>query len=254
MQSLDSRASGQEFGMALEEAIFSLASLASRTVVAAAVTDAWGIAKPGFARVLGRGDPHRTELAERRLEQAHQQLAGIPSPELERVQADLEAAWQARLLDLLEEHPDSAADLRPLVDQIQARLSAGAISAFDHGVAAGRDVPIAASGGGVAAGSIRGDVTPGNSIGPDPGGITGGAESISMTDHPADSAEVELPFPIIEERLLPFIPRRFFRRVRRPLEDLPAVRPGSILVFRYANSASVAPERVDMSGARRRRP
>jgi hypothetical protein len=36
-------------------------------VVAAAVTDAWGMMKWGFARLPGRGDAGRTELAERLL-------------------------------------------------------------------------------------------------------------------------------------------------------------------------------------------
>ena len=65
--------------MALEDAVLSLASLAGQTVVTAAVTDAWGTAKRGFARLLGRGDPARTELAERRLEQTRDQLTGVPA-------------------------------------------------------------------------------------------------------------------------------------------------------------------------------
>jgi len=47
-----------------------------------------------------------------------------------------------------------------LLQQIQAQLPAEMVSAADHSVAAGRDVNIAASGGGVAAGVIHGNVTP----------------------------------------------------------------------------------------------
>ena len=154
--------------MVLAEGLVSLASLAGRTVVAAAVTDAWETAKRGFARLLGRGDSGRTELAERRLEQTREQLAGCPATELERAQSQLEGTWQTRLLDLLEEHPDAAADVRALVEQVQARLPAGVVSAAGHGVAAGRDVSITASGGGVAAGAIHGNVTPGNPTSPGP--------------------------------------------------------------------------------------
>jgi hypothetical protein len=146
--------------MALEDALLSLASLAGRTVVAAAVTDTWATTKRSFARLLGRGDLRRTELSEQRLEQTHQQLAGVPAAELERARAQLEATWQTRLLDLLEEHPEMAANLRALVEQVQAQLPAGMVSATSHGVAAGRDVNIA-SGGGVAAGTVHGNVTPG---------------------------------------------------------------------------------------------
>ena len=68
-----------------------------------------------------------------------------------------------RLADLLEEDPGVEADLRALVQEIQAQLPAGVVSAADHAVAAGRDVNITASGGGVAAGVIHGNVAP-----PDP--------------------------------------------------------------------------------------
>ena len=145
----------------LAEGLMALASLAGRTVVAAAATDAWEAASRGFARLLGRGDPRQTELAEQRLEQAREQLTGVPAADLERVQSRLEAAWQARLQDVLEEHPEIAADLQVLVDQIQTQLPAEAVSAAGHGVAAGRDVNITALGGGVAAGTVDGNVTPG---------------------------------------------------------------------------------------------
>jgi hypothetical protein len=154
--------------MALADEALSLATLAGQTVVTAAVTDAWGTAKRGFARLLGRGDPAQTDLAERRLEQAHVRLAGVPTAELKQVQAEVQATWRTRLLDLLEEHPELVADLRELVKQVQAQLPAGAVSAADHGVAAGRDVNITASGGGVAAGTIQGNVMPGNPTSPGP--------------------------------------------------------------------------------------
>jgi hypothetical protein len=99
----------------LTEGLIALASLAGRTVVGAAVTDAWESAKQGFARVLGRGDPERARRVEDRLEQTREQLQGGSGPELERARAQLEAAWQTRLVDLLEEHPEVAGDLRAVV-------------------------------------------------------------------------------------------------------------------------------------------
>jgi hypothetical protein len=78
------------------------------------------------------------------------------------------AAWQTRFLDLLEEHPDLAGELRALVGQSRAQQPAGSVSAAGHGVAAGRDVNVGASGGGVAAVTIHGNVMPGNPTVPDP--------------------------------------------------------------------------------------
>ena len=149
--------------MPLVAALMALATLAGNTVVTAAVTDAWEAARKGFARLLGRGDPDRTKAVERRLEETREQLTEATGADLERTRAALEAQWVTRLADLLEDAPGVEADLRALVREIQAQLPAGMVSAADHAVAAGRDVNISATSGGVAAGVIHGNVTP-----PDP--------------------------------------------------------------------------------------
>ena len=142
------------------EALIALAALPGNTVVAAATTDAWEACRRGFARLLGRGDASKTELAEQRLAETHTQLTTAAGAELERARAAQEAQWVTRLTDLLEEDPGLAAELQSLVEEIQARLPAGVVSAADHSVAAGGDVNISAAGGGVAVGVIHGDVAP----------------------------------------------------------------------------------------------
>jgi hypothetical protein len=107
------------------------------------------------------------ELAERRLEQVYRELADIPSAEREQVQAYLEAPWQTRLLGLLEEDPEGVTDLRALVDQVQAQLPTPAVSTSGQGVTEGRDVHIAAPGGGVVGRTDRGDIAPGSPGSPD---------------------------------------------------------------------------------------
>jgi hypothetical protein len=138
-----------------------LAALAGNTVVTAATTDAWEAARRGFARLMGRGDPKQEQLAEQRLAETHEQLAGAQGQDLEQVRATLAGRWATRLADLLEEDPGAEAGLRDLVQQIQAALPAGMVSAADHAVAAGQDVNISATSGGIAAGVIHGNVTPG---------------------------------------------------------------------------------------------
>lgn len=140
----------------LAETLMALAALAGNTVVAAATTDAWEAARRGFARLLGRGDPDRTQMAEQRLAETSEQLTGSVGMDLEPARATLAERWAGRLADLLEEHPDAEAELRALVDEIQAALPAPMMSAADHAVAAGRDVNIGAASGGVAAGVIHG--------------------------------------------------------------------------------------------------
>jgi hypothetical protein len=140
----------------LAETLAALAALAGNTVVAAAATDTWEAARRGFARLLGSGDPEREQLAGQRLAETREQVTGAD----EQARAALAQRWAGRLADLLEEHPDAEADLRALVQQIREALPAGMVSAADHAVAAGRDVTIGASGGGVAAGVIHGNVMP----------------------------------------------------------------------------------------------
>jgi hypothetical protein len=152
----------------LAESLVALASLAGNTVVAAATTDAWEAARRGFVRLLGRGDPDQVKVAERRLTETREQLTGAAAAELEPTRSALEAQWVTRMSDLLEEDPGLEADMRALVDEIRAALPGGVLSAADHSVAAGRDVNITASGGGIAAGVIHGNVAPPDPPGPDP--------------------------------------------------------------------------------------
>ena len=154
--------------MPLAEAVLALAALAGNTVVTAAVTDAWESARKGFARLLGRGDPDKTQRAEERLAETHDRLTQAAGEDAEQTRAALEAQWVTRVRDPLEEDPGVEADLRTLVQEIQAQLPAGMVSATDHAVAAGRDVNISASGGGVAAGVIHGNVAPPNPTPPGP--------------------------------------------------------------------------------------
>jgi hypothetical protein len=152
------------------EALIALAALAGNTVVAAATTDAWEACRRGFVRLLGRGDAKKTELAEQRLAETHKQLTTAASADLERARAAQEAQWTTRLTDLLEEDPGVETELRSLVEEIWARLPAGVVSAADHAVAAGRDVNISATEGGVAAGVVHGDMAPPGPTRPGPVG------------------------------------------------------------------------------------
>jgi hypothetical protein len=137
----------------LAEALMALAALAGNTVVAAATTDVWEAARHKFARLLGRGDPKQEQLEETR-----KQLTGPEGADLEQARAVQADRWAGRLADLLEENPGVEAELRALVEEIQAVLPAGVAAAADHAVAAGRDVNVSASDGGVAAAVIHGNV------------------------------------------------------------------------------------------------
>jgi hypothetical protein len=156
--------------MPLAVALMALAVLAGNTLVTAVVTDAWEAARKGFAKLIGRGDPDKTEAAERRLEDTHALLAQASGGDAEQVRAALVAQWTTRIADLLEDDPGVEGDLRALVEQVRAQLPAQAVTAMDHAIAAGGDVNISASGGGVAAGVIHGNVAPPGPTRPGPVG------------------------------------------------------------------------------------
>ena len=152
----------------LEAGLLALAQWAGQTVAAAAVTDVWESARNKVARLFGRGGPRRAEAAERWLAETRERLAAAQGGDVVSARTVQAQRWEGRFEDLLDEDRGVEADLRALVEEIQAQLPAGMVSAAGHGLAAGRDVNITASGGGVAAGVIHGNVAPPNPPRPGP--------------------------------------------------------------------------------------
>jgi hypothetical protein len=150
------------------EVLIALARFAGQTVPDAAITDVWEAVRGRFARLLGRGDARKTQVAERWLAQTHEQLTAAAGAELELARDATAERWTARFADLLDEDPGIEAELRALVEDVASRLPAAAVSAAGHSVAAGRDMNITASRGGTAAGVIHGDVAPPNPTMPGP--------------------------------------------------------------------------------------
>ena len=120
----------------------------------------WESARHQFARLFGRGDAKRTEAAERWLTETHDQLTARVGGELELARAYQQQRWQDRFADLLEEDPSVEAELRALIEEIQAAMPGETVSAADHAVAAGRDVNVNADHGSVSAAVLHGNVTP----------------------------------------------------------------------------------------------
>ncbi|MFV2019348.1 hypothetical protein [Micromonospora sp. LOL_023] len=104
------------------EWLLALAATGATTLVGAAATDAWTMARDGFVRVLGLGDRRQRELIEQRLDHTASEVALVEGPDRGAVlQAQL-IAWQTRLTDLLQERPELADDLRALIVQVQSGL------------------------------------------------------------------------------------------------------------------------------------
>jgi hypothetical protein len=150
------------------DVLVTLAQFAGQTVAGAAITDVWEAVRGRFARLLGHGDPRKTEAVDEWLDQTHQQLTTAAGAGLEQAQKAQAQRWAGRFADLLDEDPVVEAELRALVEEVAGQLPVAAVSAADHSVAAGRDVNITASGGGTAAGVVHGNMAPPNPISPGP--------------------------------------------------------------------------------------
>jgi hypothetical protein len=151
------------------EVLITLARFAGQTIASAAVTDLWESVRERFARLLGRGDARKTEVADEWLAQTRKQLDATDPGTVDQVQQAAAERWAGRFSDLLDEDPSLADRLRALADDVAAQLPAAAVSASGASVAAGRDVNIiTASGGGTAAGVIHGNLIPPNPTRPGP--------------------------------------------------------------------------------------
>ncbi len=107
------------------ETLAPLAQRAGQMVAAAAVTDVWVEARGRFARLLGRGDARKTQVAEGWLVQAREQLTAA-GPGLEQARNAVAERWAGRFADLLDEDPGAESGLRTLVAEVAAALPGGA--------------------------------------------------------------------------------------------------------------------------------
>src|ERR1700748_3420206 len=123
----------------LSESQLTLAALAGQMVVDAAATDAWETAEHRYAKLLGLGDPKRTQLAEQWLEETREQLARGAGADMKRIPTGLAGRWAGRWADLLEEDPNAGAELQGFVQEIQTASPAEGLSLSDHTVSANGD-------------------------------------------------------------------------------------------------------------------
>ncbi|MBO4209666.1 hypothetical protein [Micromonospora echinofusca] len=91
-------------------------------LVGAAATDVWAAARTGVVRLFGRGGERRQELAGRWADETAAAVAGTPESERDAVRQQWAQTWQQRLIDLLDEYPEAADDLRAWTEAVRAGL------------------------------------------------------------------------------------------------------------------------------------
>jgi len=110
------------------DVLMALAQFAGQTVAAAAITDVWEAVRGRFARLIGRGDVGKTEVAGQWLTQTHDQLTAATGLALEQAQHAQAERWAGRFADLLDEDPGLEAERRTLADEVAALLPVAAVS------------------------------------------------------------------------------------------------------------------------------
>jgi len=70
-----------------------------------------------------------------------------------------------------------------------------------------------------------------------------------MSRRAKDPADMDLPFPVLEERPLAYVQRKVLRIARRDPGDLPVPGPGSVLVFRHGSRYVAFQEDRHLTGA-----
>ncbi|WP_405087772.1 hypothetical protein [Microbispora sp. NBC_01389] len=117
-----------------------LIEIAGTTVVAAMATNAWDYTREKVI-TLFRRDQNEQRLVEALLDHNNSLLAA--ASDVERARQDVAPLWRLQLKTLLEQHPDAAAEIQVLVDEIQSLLPqrqqnwVQQITARDHGHAYG---------------------------------------------------------------------------------------------------------------------
>lgn len=115
--------------MALPVGVFMLSAKAelarsgTAALMSAAGTELWTVARTAYARVLACGDARNLKLIECQLDELANQVGRADQLDREQVQKQLSLGWQARLTDLLEEHPEVAPELQELTNRMVSQLS-----------------------------------------------------------------------------------------------------------------------------------
>ena len=99
-----------------------LLAAGATTVVTAAATDAWALARAGFGRLLGRGDARRESAEIARLDALAEAIEQAPVEERDELRQRLQNGWLVRLGDLVEDDPAAAQELHGLVEELATQL------------------------------------------------------------------------------------------------------------------------------------
>ncbi|MEU9300972.1 hypothetical protein [Streptomyces sp. NPDC048269] len=108
----------------LAESVTALAGAGATALIGAMATDMWQGARSGAVRLFGRGGEARGNAIGAQLDDDAVLVVRAEPGGADEIREELQPVWRRRLLLLLEEHPDSEAELRELVERVQSGLPA----------------------------------------------------------------------------------------------------------------------------------
>ncbi|MFF0277215.1 hypothetical protein [Streptomyces sp. NPDC004330] len=100
-----------------------LAGTAGTTLVTLLTTEAWQRVSDGVASLWRRAEPDRAEAISAELETTRADLLAAQDGDDQESGRELGAEWQGRIRRLLVTHPEEAAALRRLLDELQPPTS-----------------------------------------------------------------------------------------------------------------------------------
>jgi hypothetical protein len=106
----------------LTESLTALAGAGATALIGAMSTDLWQEARGGIARLFGRGGEDRGRAIAAQLDEDAALVVRSDEGGADAIRTELLPVWRRRMVQLLEEHPDSEGELRDLVTRVQSGL------------------------------------------------------------------------------------------------------------------------------------
>lgn len=126
-----------EIGRAVDSEIASLTQGAGTTLVALMATDAWQLARDRLTELWRRVQPGRADAVSAELETSREDVQTAFAADDEETLGELRAQWQGRFRRLLVAHPEVAAELRSVLDELSPPGAPSTPTLTQHATASG---------------------------------------------------------------------------------------------------------------------
>jgi len=121
----------------MDPEVAALAGTAGTALVTMLTTEAWQAVRDGFSSLWRRAQPERAEAMESELVSTRSDLLAAQAEGDLDTREELGAEWQGRIRRLLVSHPEEAAALRALLNELEPQMPLVTPSVTQHATASG---------------------------------------------------------------------------------------------------------------------